>query len=420
MLLGFLVACSGAKQPTDSQIIGDVVTRIQASPQLTRKDLAVSSHNGLVTLRGTVPSDAERTAAATVASQAPGVKTVINDLFIDGPATAQSQQTATDPVIGPQQSANVAESVPAPQRNSKPSGYTKRVSESRASESDNPDAKTAKANTPQSQQQISGLPITVENTSGSNVATVPALPAIPSTPAVKPVQLVRVGSGAALNVRLIDNIDSEKNQVGDSFRGTLDSPVYVDGQEVVPAGAGVMGKITQLDSSGRFTGRPQIGLELTSLSVNGRAYSIQTNQYTRQGGSQGSRTAKSVGGGAALGALIGAIAGGGKGAAIGAAVGAAGGGGVEAARGRQQLHLGSEARLNFRLENSISVIPASNLDRGSHNDGNSNYESSASIYNRDQQQQNDTYSNDAPTPVDPPDGDRPVLKRRPPPPNNPD
>ncbi|HET9697105.1 MAG TPA: BON domain-containing protein [Terriglobales bacterium] len=436
ILLTFLAACSSSKQPTDAQIIGDVVTRIQASPQVTKKDVAVASQNGVVTLRGTVPSDNERNAVAGIASQAPGVKTVINDLFIDGPATSETQQPAADPQI--QSPAPEPKPEPSVARSSKPSAYKK--SADVAKDTVTKSQTTTKTTTASTSTPQNNLPIVYEGgpssistgsstaaSNGSstaaqqNVVTVPALPAIPSTPAVKPVQLVRVPSGTNLSVRLIDTIDSDRNQVGDTFRGTLDSPIYAEDQEVIPAGASVAGKVTQLENSGRFTGRPQIALELTSLSVNGRNYNLQTNQYTKQGSSQGSRTAKSVGGGAALGALIGAIAGGGKGAAIGAAVGAGAGGGVEAARGRQQIHLGSETRLNFSLANSISVAPVSNIDRGSNND----YQSSASVYKQRQQQRsndstyNDTYSNDEPTPVDPPDGDRPVLKRRPQPSNPP-
>jgi hypothetical protein len=380
----------------------------------------------VVTLRGTVPSDNERNAVATLASQAPGVKTVINDLFIDGPATSETQQTTTDPAIAQTTPAPEPTPEPVKARSSKPSGYKKssEVTKGQIAKDTVTKSTTTKTTASASTPPSNGLPVVVDNGSASsqsatqqNVATIPALPTIPSTPAVKPVQLVRVPSGTNISVRLIDTIDSDRNQVGDSFRGTLDAPIYAEDQEVIPAGASVAGKVTQLENSGRFTGRPQIALELTSLSVNGRNYHIQTNQFTKQGGSQGSRTAKSVGGGAALGALIGAIAGGGKGAAIGAAVGAGAGGGVEAARGRQQIHLGSETRLNFSLANSISVAPVSNIDRGSNND----YKSSASVYSQQPQQQqqgsndntyNDTY-NDEPTPVDPPDGDRPVLKRRP-------
>jgi outer membrane lipoprotein SlyB len=83
------------------------------------------------------------------------------------------------------------------------------------------------------------------------------------------------------------------------------------------------------------------------------------------GSSRGKRTAETVGGGAAIGALIGAIAGGGKGAAIGAGVGAAGGGTVQAVTKGQQIKIPSETRLDFRLENPVEVtyFPEKNRSR---------------------------------------------------------
>lgn len=216
--------------------------------------------------------------------------------------------------------------------------------------------------------------------------------------------MVTVDSGTPISVRLADSIDSNKNQPGDTFRATIDSPIYSGDEIAIPSGATVVGRVVEVKDSGRFSGSPQLALELTTLSINNRQYPIRTNQFTKQGGSQGARTAKTVGGGAAIGALIGAIAGGGKGAAIGAAVGAAGGGGVQAARGAQSLHLGPEARLNFRLDAPLSVAPTASVDRGNTNPIND------TAYNAPPSS-NDTYNE--PAPVDQPQGDRPVLKRRP-------
>jgi hypothetical protein len=62
-----------------------------------------------------------------------------------------------------------------------------------------------------------------------------------------------------------------------------------------------------------------------------------------------------VGAVTAIGAAIGAIAGGGKGAAIGAATGgAAGTGGVLATRGKSTT-LPSETRISFRLRNAVTI-----------------------------------------------------------------
>jgi hypothetical protein len=71
--------------------------------------------------------------------------------------------------------------------------------------------------------------------------------------------------------------------------------------------------------------------------------------------SRGSRTAKTVGGTAALGAIIGAIAGGGKGAAIGAGSGAAVGAGAEVLMKGQQVKIPSETRLTFRLQQPVRI-----------------------------------------------------------------
>jgi hypothetical protein len=100
-------------------------------------------------------------------------------------------------------------------------------------------------------------------------------------------------------------------------------------------------------------------LQLDSISSGGQTYNIQTNQYSRDGSSRGKNTAEKVGGGAAIGAIIGALAGGGKGAAIGAAAGGGLGGGVQAAGKGQQIKLPSETVLNFTLQAPVTVVATS-------------------------------------------------------------
>src|SRR5207253_6794431 len=66
------------------------------------------------------------------------------------------------------------------------------------------------------------------------------------------------------------------------------------------------------------------------------------------------RTAKYVGGGAAIGAVLGALLGGGKGAAIGALVGGAGGAGAQVYRGRKK-EIPAETELNFKLAQDLQL-----------------------------------------------------------------
>ncbi len=168
-----------------------------------------------------------------------------------------------------------------------------------------------------------------------------------------------IPEGAALSIRLIDSIDSDKNKPGDTFRATLDSPIMVGDRVAIPRDADIEGLVLDVKSAGHFTGRSDLALVLTKLSVNGRTYELQTDEYTRQGASRGARTAETVGGGAGVGALIGGLAGGGKGAAIGAAVGAGAGTGVQAATKGQQIRLPSETVLEFRLKAPLAVEPSS-------------------------------------------------------------
>ena len=171
-----------------------------------------------------------------------------------------------------------------------------------------------------------------------------------------PPQKVTIPSGTTMAVRLVDTIDSERSQPGQTFHATLDSPLAVEGDIAVPAGYDVEGHIVDVKSAGKFAGQSLLALQLDRVKVGDKYYAIQTDQYRRQGTSRGKNTAEKVGAGAGIGAIIGAIAGGGKGAAIGAAAGGGLGGGVQAATKGQQIKLPSETVLNFTLQAPVTVV----------------------------------------------------------------
>src|SRR2546426_12472942 len=92
------------------------------------------------------------------------------------------------------------------------------------------------------------------------------------------------------------------------------------GAVVIPKGSEAELIIRKVASPGAVTGTSELALDLQSIKVGGRRYTISTTdveQKGREGLGTNKRTAEMVGGGAVLGTLIGAIAGGGKGAAIG-------------------------------------------------------------------------------------------------------
>jgi hypothetical protein len=166
---------------------------------------------------------------------------------------------------------------------------------------------------------------------------------------------ISLPAGTSLVIRMIDGVDSERNSVGQTFAASLEQPIVIDGQTVIPRGADVLVKLVDAKESGKFAGRTTLTLDLMSLKVNGRMVDVNTETVTEQSSSRGARTAKVAGGTAALGTIIGAIAGGGKGAAIGLGAGAAAGAGAEILTKGQRVKIPSETRLTFVLENAVRL-----------------------------------------------------------------
>jgi len=166
---------------------------------------------------------------------------------------------------------------------------------------------------------------------------------------------VTIPAGESLLIRMIDGVDSSKNQVGDIFHASLETDLNVNGTPVARKGADVYGRLAQAKEAGHFAGSSELQLELTRIVIDGQDYPVVSSDYTLQGKGRGKNTAEKVGGGAALGAIIGGIAGGGKGAAIGAGVGAGAGGTVQVLTRGQQVKVPSETVLEFRLQQSVTV-----------------------------------------------------------------
>ena len=163
-----------------------------------------------------------------------------------------------------------------------------------------------------------------------------------------------VPAGATVTIRMLDSIDTGTNYAGETFRATLDSPLSVDGQTVIPKGAEAIGRLVLVERSGRVQGRPMLTLELTALNFEGKSVAIQTGAYQEVGPSQTKRTAILAGGGAALGTILSVVAGGGF--LLGSHVGAAAGTAVQAVRGGKQLRIPGESLITFTLQSPIYLF----------------------------------------------------------------
>jgi hypothetical protein len=180
----------------------------------------------------------------------------------------------------------------------------------------------------------------------SETATAPAAAPAPPPP---PRQIV-LPAGTQISVRTNEPIDAKKSDVGQTFSASISRSVVDDeGKVAIPRGATATLVIRQA-SAGKVKSN-QLVLDMQSVTVNGRTYEVETADLVEKGKSgvgANKRTGAFVGGGAALGAIIGAIAGGGKGAAIGGLSGAgAGAAGQIFTRG--SVKVPAETVLTFQL-----------------------------------------------------------------------
>lgn len=173
-----------------------------------------------------------------------------------------------------------------------------------------------------------------------------------NTPAANGPQLP---AGTQLVVRMIDDVDSRRDHVGQTYRASIAEPVIVDGQTVVPRGADVVAKLVADQQSGKIQGRTVLTLDLQSLNVNGQNVEIDTQAISQESNSRGSKSGKVIGGTAALGAIIGALAGGGKGAAIGGLSGAGAGTAIQVMTKGETVKIPSETRLTFTLQQPVQL-----------------------------------------------------------------
>jgi hypothetical protein len=193
-----------------------------------------------------------------------------------------------------------------------------------------------------------------DQTAATTPAPAPA-PAPKEEPRKPRIETVTIPQGTSLTVRLGQAVGSKISQPGQTFTASLANAVEVDGKTVIPAGAAATGTVVDAKPLGRFKGGASLQVTLNSITINGTQEQIQTSAVSQSEKGKGTRTAVLAGGGAGLGALVGALAGGGKGAAIGAAGGAGLGGAGAAFTGNKEIVMPAESAVTFTLSQSIEV-----------------------------------------------------------------
>ncbi len=348
---------------------------MRADNQLIMGRFQVTGTNGIITLAGYVMSNHQRAAAVRDAWQVQGVKVVVDNIRL-----VDSNRTSVSPVFL-KPSASSQNTSP---RSKAPAIAPPSVARSVSPIDNSPRPALPETSTSSSPRSAasSGAVVVPEVSVRSDVPSSAALTASATPPSAP--EAIMVPYGTVLAVRLTESLSSDLNEKGDNFLASLASPILLGDRVVVPEGAGIKGRVVEVQSAGRFGGRPAVIIEVTRLAYNGKSYDLRSNRYSKEGPSRNVRSAATIGGGTGLGAILGGILGGGKGAAIGAMIGAGAGTGVRAASRGAMVRLPAESTLSFRLQADLTVTPASTLQRGKNVDP-------------------DSFSDD----------DRPVLKRRP-------
>lgn len=164
-----------------------------------------------------------------------------------------------------------------------------------------------------------------------------------------------VPAGSSIIVRLDQSVSSKDARVGQKVDGSLAEDVVAGGKTVIPRGSKVSLSVASVQASGRLSTPAKLWLKIDSITAGGKTYTPPTRWSGQTGSSHNKRNIIAIGGGSALGAVIGGIAGGGKGAAIGAAAGAGAGTAGAAMTGKKDLTFGAETKLRFALKENWAV-----------------------------------------------------------------
>ena len=330
-LLALLAGCGGSRP--DAAITTEIQSKLFSSAQVKSASLDVTTNGGVVTLNGDVPSDAARYEAFKIAAETPGVTKVNDQLTVAEarPAVEPAPVAATPAPVPPAPKPARTPARPRPQQR-----------------------ETVAAAEPPAARE---LPPPAPAPTPVAAADAPAPPpfVVPTAPAPPVMHTVEIPAGTVLRVQTVDGVDSAVNKAGETFRASLAAPVVVRNEVIVPQGADLYLRLVDASSGGRIKGQSGLTIQLDSLEFQGQSYQLSSTEYQQTGASEGKRTAGTIGGGAAIGAIIGGIVGGGKGAAIGAGAGAGAGTVASAATKAQQVKIPAETKLDFTLQQPVSV-----------------------------------------------------------------
>ena len=327
------------KARTDADIQSDVGYALTHDSTLKGQQITSTAANGIVTLSGTVQTNAQFQQAETVAGNVPGVSGIVNHIKVANPNSPEPANTeqATQDSLAPGAQANVPP--PPPDQEPNAQSAPTQTPPSTYSQSASPTYNGAR---PPYQPQQGGYYPPQQSYN----------PPPPSGP-------VTIPAGTLLRVRLAETLDTAHLKTGTFFQATAAADVYQNGVLAIPRGAVLTGQVIESKKPGDLGGSAELRLQLDSINLGGTVFPLASDVWSSKGPNKAGYTVGNTAGGAALGAIIGGLIGGGSGAAIGAGVGGVGGLAASSATNGPRLILPAEAQVDFHLTGPVTVQPVS-------------------------------------------------------------
>jgi len=164
---------------------------------------------------------------------------------------------------------------------------------------------------------------------------------------------VTIPAGTQLTLVLETPLSSATSHAGDRVEARVERATSEDGRVLLPGGTVLKGKVVEAQSSGRVKGRARLAVAFDQIVVRGRTQRLDTTEIEATAADSHERDAAVIGGGAAAGAIVGAITGGGKGAKKGAIIGGAAGTGAVLVTKGKEVELPAGSRWTVRVKDSV-------------------------------------------------------------------
>jgi hypothetical protein len=369
-----------AKTVPDAQVEANVLKALAAAPDLTNQPMTTTTVYGVVTLSGSVQTEALRTEAENIVARTAGVTKVVDEMTLSGETAPAAQDTnpalQSDGTMAPAQGQTQS---PAPVAQGSPdSDNTAPSSPPNQASGPNygpgaPEYRQPYGGQQQSQQQAPpgynqpqpGYAQPQYQQQPRYAAPPPGYYNAPAYAGQQAGEVVTIPAGALVRMRINQTLDSAKAKPGEHFDGIVVNDVSAGGAVAIPRGAAVQGIVVDAKKSGALAGRGELSLQLTQVTLGGKNYPIVSDVWAHNGADKTVQSVNSTAVGGGLGALVGAAAGGGEGAAIGAGVGGLLGLGSSAASHSGQVFVPSEGLLTFHLAQpaTVSTVSQAEMDR---------------------------------------------------------